>query len=58
MKENIIEYLKIQYNGADEDLKQKIRTILNESIVESCKCPKCGEKFDPRDHLKYTKKIL
>ena len=58
MEENIIEFLKIQYNGADEKLKQQIRTILNESIVVRCKCPQCGEKFDPSEHVKYSKKLL
>ena len=58
MIDEIIEYLKIQYNGANSELKEKIKTILLGCIVERCKCPECGCKFDPRENIKYAKKIL
>lgn len=42
----------------DAEMKKKLKTILQESIVQRCKCPSCGEKFDPRENMKYAKRIL
>ena len=56
--DNIRKLLEGMYESVDEETKEAIDVILNESIVERCKCPMCGEKFDPRENLKYAKTIL
>lgn len=42
----------------DEEMKAKLKTILNGNIIHRCKCPRCGEKFEPKDNMKYATKIL
>ena len=55
----IQEDLIILMNCTDDlEMKTKIKVILQESIVERCKCPDCGCKFDPRENMKYAKRIL
>ena len=42
----------------DVEMKAKLKTILQDDIVERCRCPMCGEKFDPRKNIKHSKRIL
>lgn len=57
--ETLKEELIILINCTDDvNLKAKLRNILHGEQVLRCKCPKCGEKFEPKDNLKLSVKIL
>jgi len=50
--EEIREFLNAQYQGADAETKRRIEILLQNEVVTRCKCPKCGEKFEPKDGFK------
>lgn len=55
LKEEII----LLYNCTDDpEMKRKLRRIINGDIVLRCKCPRCGHKFEPKEGLKLSEKIL
>ena len=57
--EDIKDYLINLYNCTeDTKIRIKLKTILQGSIIKRCKCPMCGEKFDPIENMKYSEKIL
>jgi hypothetical protein len=61
--EEIISALKeeitLLYNCTDDsEMKAKLRRISSGEIILRCKCPMCGEKFDPKKNMKLSEKIL
>lgn len=55
LKEEIINLRNCTDNP---ELIKRLYSILNGDIIDYCKCPKCGEKFDPREEMKSSYKIL
>ena len=57
--EALREEIILLYNCADSEIiKTKLFYILNGDKIEQCKCPKCGEKFSPKENIKLSVKIL
>ncbi len=55
LKEQIIQL----YNCTDDPvMKAKLKRISSGSIVLRCKCPNCGEKFEPENGMKLSERIL
>lgn len=50
--EEIKEFLINMYQSADEDTKRRIKILLKNEVVDYCKCPRCGEKFEPEEGRK------
>lgn len=42
----------------DPQMIARLYKILNGDIVSRCKCPNCGNKFDPREEMKHAFRIL
>ena len=42
------------YQSADSDTKEKIRHLLKSEVVDICKCPMCGETFNPDENMKHS----
>ena len=52
--EEIKEFLINMYQSADSDTKEKIRHLLKSEVVDICKCPICGETFNPDENGKHS----
>jgi len=48
----IKEFLINFYQGSSEETKKRIKIMLKSDYVDRCKCPKCGTKFNPDEHMK------
>lgn len=53
------EEINLLYNCTDDpDMKAYLRWLKTAYAVERCKCPRCGNKFDAHEGMKYAKKII
>jgi hypothetical protein len=52
MKE-IKDFLTNMYKSSTNEItKENIKLLLENEVVTWCKCPRCGEKFEPKDGFK------